>query len=338
MDALTINDADEIKAALIRMGLAAPMQDVALTPLTGGVSSLIVRADAGGRSLCVKRALLKLKVASDWKAPMERSNAEAAWIRVAASIVPDAVPHLLGQDAANFVFAMAYLDPAEFPVWKTQLLAGHAQVTTAEAVAANLVAIHNATASRPDLATAFANHDNFFAIRLDPYFVATAERHEDCKEPLLEIVRRTAATRLALIHGDVSPKNILVGAEAPVLLDAECATYGDPAFDLAFCLNHLLLKCVWRPQAKVGFMASYEAFVRTYLPAVTWEPVASIEQRAVTLLPALLLARIDGKSPVEYLTDQADRDKVREFARQRLLGEPDDSLLALGDAWNRYLS
>lgn len=336
--ALTAGEVGEVKAALVRMGLAAPQQDVALTPLTGGVSSLIVRADVGDRSLCVKRALSKLKVASDWHAPVQRSNAEAAWIRVSAGIVPEAVPKLLGQDAANYAFAMAYLDPAAFPVWKTQLLAGDARAATAQAVASKLVAIHAATANRPDLAAAFANHESFFALRLDPYFVAAAERHADCKAILLEIVRRTDSARLALIHGDVSPKNILVGAEGPILLDAECATYGDPAFDLAFCLNHLLLKCVWRPEARAGFIECYAAFVRTYLSSVAWEPVADIERRAVTLLPALLLARIDGKSPVEYLTAESDRDKVRQFARRRLLGKPDVSLLGLGEAWKQYLS
>lgn len=335
---VTATEADGIRASLVRMGLADPSQDVALTPLTGGVSSMIVRADVGGRSLCVKRALSKLKVARDWEAPVERSNAEAAWIREATAIVPDAVPRLLGQDAASFAFAMAYLDPAEFPVWKAQLLAGVAETTTASAVATNLVAIHNATANRLDLAARFANHDSFFALRLDPYFVVAAEQHTDCKAALDQIVTRTAETRLALIHGDVSPKNILVGAKAPVLLDAECATYGDPAFDLAFCLNHLLLKCVWRPQAKADYVACYQAFLRNYLPAVAWEPVADIERRAGALLPAMLLARIDGKSPVEYITKESDRDTVRGFARQWLLGKPCASLSALGEAWKQYLT
>lgn len=339
MDAgVTASEADGIKAALVRMGLAEPSQDIALTPLTGGVSSMIVRADVGGRSLCVKRALSKLKVARDWEAPVERSNAEAAWIREATGIVPDAVPRLLGQDSANFAFAMAYLDPAEFPVWKTQLLAGVADATTASAVASNLVAIHNATAKRPDLAARFANHDSFFALRLDPYFVATAEHHADCKAVLHDIVMRTAETRLALIHGDVSPKNILVGAKAPILLDAECATYGDPAFDLAFCLNHLLLKCVWRPQSTVNYVACYQVFLRSYLPAVSWEPVADIERRAGALLPAMLLARIDGKSPVEYITKESDRDTVRGFAKQWLLDRPSNSLSALGEAWKQHLT
>src|SRR5690606_24626353 len=117
----------------------------------------------------------------------------------------------------------------------------------------------------------------------------------------------TASTRLALVHGDVSPKNILIGPNGPVFLDAECAWYGDPAFDLAFCLNHLLLKCLWTPRAATDFLASFEALAAAYRSGVVWEPPEALERRTARLLPGLLLGRIDGKSPVEYLT--ADRDK-----------------------------
>ena len=335
--ALTQAETDEIHGALLRMGLAKPGQLPLLTPLAGGVSSLIVKAELGDRAVCVKRALPKLKVASDWSAPVERSDAEAAWIRTAAGIVPDAVPQLLGQDSVTRSFAMSYLEPADFPVWKSQLLEGVARPATATAVASNLVAIHNATANRRELAETFANHDSFMALRLDPYFVATARRHPDCEAVLWDIVRRTAATQLVLIHGDVSPKNILIGAKAPILLDAECATYGDPAFDISFCLNHLLLKSVWRPSAKADLLACFEAFTRSYLGAMRWEPVAQLEQRACRLLPAMLLARIDGKSPVEYLSAEPDRERVRRFAK-RQLGQPGASLLSLADAWNHFFS
>ena len=111
------------------------------------------------------------------------------------------------------------------------------------------------------------------------------------------------------MHGDVSPKNILVGPQGPVFLDAECAWYGDPAFDLAFCLNHLLLKCVWVPPARAGFLRCFDALSAAYLEASLASP--AVEARAATLLPGLLLARVDGKSPVEYLTSERDRAGAR---------------------------
>ncbi|MGD9941941.1 MAG: phosphotransferase family protein [Burkholderiaceae bacterium] len=334
--ALTADEATELTGALVRIGWARPGELPRFTPLAGGVSSLIVRADLGGRSVCVKRALPKLKVASDWSAPIERSDAEAAWLRTAAAIVPGSVPRPIGQDRVTRAFAMDFLDPADYPVWKSQLLAGQADASTARAVASALVAIHAATAGRPEVAAAFPNHLNFAALRLEPYFAAAALAHPAQARVLGALIRRTDSTRLALIHGDVSPKNILVGPHGPILVDAECATYGDPAFDVAFCLNHLLLKCVWRPQTKAAYLACYEAFSDVYFAGVQWEPRATIEQRASTLLPALLLARVDGKSPVEYLVDEARRELVRRFAIEGL-DRPGDSIAALRDNWNRHI-
>src|SRR5204863_3337531 len=140
-------------------------------------------------------------------------------------------------------------------------------------------AIHAATAGDADIARRFASDAIFHAIRLEPYLVATSARHADLREPLLGLERRTAATHLALVHGDVSPKNILVRDSGPVFLDAECAWYGDPAFDLAFCLNHLFLKSIWVPEARAAFLQCYDALAAAYLRGVTWEPPAALEER-----------------------------------------------------------
>src|SRR5207249_384743 len=147
---------------------------------------------------------------------------------------------------------------------------------------------------------------------------------------LLGLLARTAITKLCLVHGDVSPKNILVGPRGPVFLDAECAWYGDPAFDLAFCLNHLLLKCLWVPQAKSAFLNCLAALRGGYLERMSYEDPKSLEARTAALLPALLLARVDGKSPVEYLTD--GKDLVRRVARA-LLAQPPATLGEIQKAW-----
>ena len=159
-----------------------------------------------------------------------------------------------------------------------------------------------------------------------------ARRHPDRARQLLRLARRTAGTKLALVHGDVSPKNILVGPEGPVLLDAECAWYGDPAFDLAFCLNHLLLKCLWVPAAAAGFLACFDALLEAYMAGVVWEPRLALEGRAAALLPGLFLARVDGKSPVEYLNEESQKDRVRRVARS-FLATPSRTLAPLRAAW-----
>ena len=325
-------DEHAIAAALVRMGVIRSGEKPRCAPLDGGVSSEIWRVEAAGRQLCVKRALPQLKVKQLWKAPTIRNHYEYAWLRIAGRICPQAVPRLLGEDATHGLFVMEYLDPARYPVWKNRLRDGHAEPATAAAVGARLAEIHGATAGNGEIARRFATDDSFSALRIEPYLIATSRVHPGLAAPLRRLAEVTAGTHLALVHGDVSPKNILVGPEGPVFLDAECAWYGDPAFDLAFCLNHLLLKCLWNRQAVGGFLACFDRLAETYLAGVAWDPREALERRAARLLPGLLLARVDGKSPVEYLTATRDKERVRRVARA-LLPAPVDRLSAVRDAW-----
>ena len=135
----------------------------------------------------------------------------------------------------------------------------------------------------------------------------------------------------------MSPKNILVGPRGPIFLDAEGAWYGDPAFDAAFCLNHLLLKCLWNRGAGRQFLTCFEALANSYLDGCSWEPRDQIEARIAHLLPALFLARIDGKSPAEYITAEADKDKIRRTART-WLAHPAATLAEIRIAWANELS
>jgi aminoglycoside phosphotransferase (APT) family kinase protein len=322
----------DIAAILRRVGLIGLDDWPPMQPLTGGVSSDIWRVELSPEPVCVKRALSKLKVAADWRAPVERNAYEAAWMRMASEIVPGAAPAFIARDEAANALVMRFLDPATHLLWKSELRDGRVDQGAARAVGEVLVRIHAGTALRPEVAQQFATDAIFHEIRLEPYLLATAAKHPDLARELRRLARRTAATRLALVHGDVSPKNILLGPDGPVLLDSECAWYGDPAFDLAFCLNHLLLKCLWTPSAARDFLLSFYALAETYLAGVVWEPRSALEERAATLLPGLFLARVDGKSPVEYLTLEARRDLVRVTAR-RFLAEPSPTLAKIRAAW-----
>src|SRR5207244_8802500 len=123
-------------------------------------------------------------------------------------------------------------------------------------------------AGSPIAAAEFATDAIFHAIRLEPYLLATARADPDCASALERLTETTARTKLTLVHGDVSPKNILVGPQGPVFIDAECAWFGDPAFDLAFCLNHLLLKCLWVPSAASRLLLTFDSLAETYLGGV----------------------------------------------------------------------
>ena len=331
------NVPQEMAAGLRAMGLLAPDAQARGVPLAGGVSSDIWRVELpDGRQVCIKRALPKLKVAADWRAPVVRNRYEARWLARAAEAAPGCVPALLGQDEATGTLVMEWLPPDRHPVWKARLQAGEADPAFAAEVGRRIARIHAAAAARPELASDFPTDSLFHAIRLEPYLVATARAHPDLATALNGLAARTAATKHTLVHGDVSPKNILVGPGGPIFLDAECAWWGDPAFDLAFCLNHLLLKCLWTPAAAPGFLHCFEVLATAYLAGVAWEAPAALEFRAASLLPGLFLARVDGKSPVEYLTADNDKDRVRRVARA-LLACPPDRLRTVRLAWGKEI-
>jgi aminoglycoside phosphotransferase (APT) family kinase protein len=318
--------------AIGRLGLAGAGKPPRMTPLTGGVSSDIWRVETGEGPVCIKRALPRLKVAADWQVPVVRSEYEVAWIETVGRIDPRAAPRLLASSAADGVFAMEFLDPQAYPQWKGALMAGHVDIAFAAAVGRRLVAIHAATAGDPAVEARFDSDEIFHAIRLEPYLEATARAHPAIADALSSLVTVTANTKRALVHGDVSPKNILTGPRGPVFLDAECAWYGDPAFDLAFCLNHLLLKCLYRPDIAADYLSCFDALSAAYRAGVDWEDAAAIEARVARLLPGLFLARVDGKSPVEYLDDAAQHDCVRRVAI-RFLERPASRLDEIREAW-----
>jgi len=314
---------------LRKSGLLGATEQALYEPLTGGVSSDIWLVRTDTLTLCLKAALARLNVKQDWYVPVDRNAYEAAWLRMAGEIIPRAVPKILAEDSSDGLFAMTYFPPDTHLNWKTTLADGTTDPAFACAVGTAIARIHSETTNDPAVERQFATDAIFHAIRLEPYLEATATRHPDLASVLFNLSRTCAHTRLALIHGDVSPKNILVGPDGPVFLDAECACYGDPAFDLAFCLNHLLLKCLWKPPYSRGYIACYTALIDGYR-SVLPDRFSDINGRAARLLPGLMLGRIDGRSPVEYLTDGNHKELVRTVAANLLLSAPSglDKVLA----------
>lgn len=310
----------EIAESLVASGLADDPATLRFAPLTGGVSSDIWRVTGGHHQMCVKRARNRLAVSANWEVPVERNHYEAEFLRVVGTEVPGFAPELLAEDEALGLIVLPFLDPAEWQLWKPRLLAGKVDIAVARNVGAHLGRLARATRGRPDLAQRFDTCALFHGLRLDPYLLECARKHPDLATVLTALATSTAAHREALVHGDVSPKNILVNAASvSLILDAECAWYGDPAFDLAFALNHLLLKSVHRPDAAGRLRSAIEALLEGRAEADTPGAAAPVQARATRLVPGLLLARVDGKSPVEYLTNPDKQATIRAVARRFLL-------------------
>lgn len=299
--------------------------DVVLDPLTGGVSCDVWKAETPSGPIVVKRPLPQLRVAAEWLAPVERGISEVRWLRRARSVDPHLAPEVLAELPTGHAFAMRFLPGC--PVWKDELAAGRVDIGFAAAVGRGIAAVHAATANSAPDREAFPNDDMFRALRVDPFLLYVADRDAELAPMLRALADELISSKIALVHGDVSPKNILVSTDGPVFLDAECAVYGDPAFDLAFCTTHLLLKAVWLDDARLIEAAG--ALVTAYHHGVDWEDPDGLLLRAGKLTGALLLARVEGKSPAPYLTDPDHQHIVREQARALIrAARPVDALAA----------
>ncbi|MGF1452935.1 MAG: phosphotransferase family protein, partial [Opitutales bacterium] len=309
------SETEAFRELLLREGILTA-STATLTPLTGGVSSEIYRADNGGRTFVVKRALAKLRVAVDWYADPGRSRTEQAYIRFVAGFRPDAVPQLIEGPKEAEYFCMEFLDG--FANWKQDMLKGRCDLAIAETTGALLGEIHRQSWGNPEAARTFDTLNLFDQLRLDPYLRATAAKHPELSEVIHAEVERLRQKRECLVHGDFSPKNLLHREGRVVALDCETAVYGDPAFDLAFLLNHLFLKSLQRAPSPEPWPEMIEAAFAGYERELPGH-FAEVDRRTSHLLPMLTLARVDGKSPVEYLTDEAKRDFVRRFVTRELL-------------------
>lgn len=318
----------------LRDGGVLSGSDPVVTPLVGGVSCDIWRVEDGEHVLAVKRALPKLRVQAEWFADVARNRHEQDYLRYVARFLPDAVPRVVfsGED----FFAMEFLG-GEFSDWKKLLLAGKADPIVAAHAGSTLGCIHRESWHEESAERTFDTGRHFHDLRVAPYLLAAAEKNPTLVPRIRAEAKRLAATKRALVHGDYSPKNLMVAPGRLVVLDCEVAWYGDPAFDLAFLLNHFLLKSVFLRGKAEDFLNLTSAALAAYAIELGADKFALVARDTPALLLCLMLARVDGKSPVEYLSDPAAKDRIRAFVRRHLPDAPSDLHDLLAD-WKTSLS
>jgi aminoglycoside phosphotransferase (APT) family kinase protein len=288
-----------------------------LTPLTGGVSSEIYRLDDDGRAFVVKRALPKLAVEAEWYANVSRNRHEAEYLTYVGGFLPEAVPKVHAVGDGYFVMDCF---TAEYRNWKTLLLRGECLAEHARQAAGILATIHCKSAGDIRLRSQFDTLHLFRELRIDPYLRTAAERNTSVAAQLESEAIRLGTWRECLVHGDFSPKNILTGPKRMIVLDCEVACYGDPAFDVAFLFNHFCLKALHLHPTHHALQALLDAAWHSYQTArpQSGESLADFECRIGRLLPMLMLARVDGKSPAEYLIHQQQHAMIRRFAHDQI--------------------
>ncbi|WP_343330812.1 phosphopyruvate hydratase [Polaribacter staleyi] len=290
--------------------------EVTIKPLTGGVSCQILLIDDGKNRIVLKRALEKLKVKDDWFADVKRNIIEQKYLKYVGKFLPTSVPKVLYSDTAHNFFCMEMLENGLLN-WKELLLKGNFNQSYAKEAGTVLARIHSESFNKEDLKKEFDTLDNFTELRISPYLLATAKKNKKIASYFEAEAKRLAKVKQCLVHGDFSPKNILVSNDRFVVLDCEVAWYGDPAFDIAFLLNHFLLKALYLNTNSEELMNSATVIWDAYYNEMKAFFDANFEARVMHLLSMLMLARVDGKSPVEYL-DEGKKKTVKEFVYEVL--------------------
>lgn len=320
---MNIESADELIDYLRRTSRIGCAEVLQVSVLRGGVSNRTVLVSReSGEEWVLKQALDRLRVREEWLSDPARIHREAEGLRWLPRLTPPgSVTPLIFEDREFHLLAMEAV-PQPHENWKLVLLEGRIDLDHVRQFAQLLGHIHLCSSHQHGvLRPLFCDRSFFDSLRLDPYYRFTAEREPAAAAFLSDLIRDTQQISVALVHGDYSPKNILIHQNRLILVDHEVIHFGDPAFDIGFSLTHLLSKSHHCSQHRRRFHQAARTYWTTYLDTiqeVSW--VADLEERAVRHTLGCLLARVAGKSQLEYLSQnerRLQRSLTLEFIAQQ---------------------
>jgi aminoglycoside phosphotransferase (APT) family kinase protein len=310
---------------LVGNGLVRSDEEVSVHELGGGVSNIVLMVEWPGspdRRWVLKQSLEKLRVKDDWRSERSRIFCEAEAIQALQHVLGGtALPEVVHIDRDNFLMAMTAA-PLGSLAWKDLLLGRRGDAAVAREAGLLLAKMINASREDGTLAATFRDRTVFDQLRIDPYYRTTAARHPVLQREFDDLIGATLEIRTSLVHGDYSPKNMLVRGENIFLIDFEVVHWGDPSFDAAFLMNHLFLKAFYLSPASPQFISLVHDFWNTLHAALGPGSAAGFEAMTLRHLGGLMLARIDGKSPVEYIQDETTKERVRKAATRILWEGP----------------
>jgi 5-methylthioribose kinase len=303
--AIDIEQPEALLSYLRAQGILTREDRTFVHTLVGGVSNRTVLVEPANRlPFVVKQALSRLRVPVEWRADPERIHREARALEYLLQLAPSgSIPRLIFEDRSQHIIGISAV-PEPHRNWKELLLEGRISLDHVNQFASLLGAIHSKSSMDPNLARSeLADRSFFEALRVEPYYRYPAEQIPAAGPFLARLIEETLATQIGLVHGDYSPKNILIYRDRLVLLDHEVAHFGDPAFDVGFSLTHLLSKALRLTSCRQEFLNAAHLYVRKYLECLDgmdWR--GPLEPRAVHHTLGCMLARVAGRSPLEYLT------------------------------------
>jgi 5-methylthioribose kinase len=282
--------------------------DATVETLTGGVSCIVLAVSNADVDLVVKQALPELKTKAKWVADQRRAIVEADAMQVYYSITPDSVPELLDCDPTEFTLTMSRL-PRSCTNWKIDMLEGRIYPEMGAKLGKILAAWHNAAAVSDEIKAKFLEGSLFEQLRVAPFYRAVMDKNPDLQPVISDLIVEITTVKSTLVHGDFSPKNIMATQDhCPIVLDFEVAHIGNPVFDLAFLLAHLLCKIVYATQVdqKQALVDTATQFLNTYRQNTRLIVAESLSHH----IALIALARVEGVSPVNYLDGPAQQRLV----------------------------
>ncbi len=305
---VNIAEKEVLEQYLLERGEIKEKSNYRIKYCKGGVSGTVAFVDRDDEGpLIVKQALSQLKTKDTWLCDPNRMYIEYESNRIYHDLIPQNAPAVYFYDEENYIYGREAV-PDGCLMWKEHLMKGQLDFGVAKKSIETLVQVHNECSTRQDIKEMFANKEIFYGLRISPYIEFIVGKYPELQDSAAKIVDETMNQSITLVHGDYSPKNIMVTDSGISVLDYEVAHCGHPAFDLAFFSNHFILKSVKFNRYGTAYLAMLNYMAELYFAQMKFMDKAKFEDSYIRILAMLMLARIDGKSPVEYLVG----DKMRQ--------------------------
>lgn len=308
---LNISDKEKLQTYLLDKGVINETDGYSITYCKGGVSGTVAFVYAGDKPIIIKQALAQLKTKEKWLCDPNRMKAEYESNAIYNKLMPENAPKVFFYDEENYIYGREAA-PENCSMWKTDLLGGVLDFEVAKKSIESLVEVHNYCADNNQVADMFKDKQIFYGLRISPYIEFIVKKYPQLESFANPICKDLMESNISLVHGDFSPKNIMVGERKIWILDYEVAHYGHPAFDLAFFSNHFILKSIKHKQWAAAYMNMLTYMLDIYFNKESYMDKKILEATFIKILSLLMIARVDGKSPAEYITDENDKDIVRQ--------------------------
>ena len=318
---IDISDKKIFENYLMETGLVSENDDFDFQYLEGGVSCVVALVKAQGNYFIVKQALRKLNVKEDWTCDPGRMAVEMKSNEVYYRLVPDNAPKVVSYDEKNNIF-IREAAPESCRMWKSDLMGGMLDFKVASSVIKTLVTVHNRCAGDEQIAKDFSDKEMFYKLRIDAYFEFSLKSNPTLTQYAKPIIDELMNSGITLVHGDYSPKNVMLDEKKVFITDYEVSHYGHPCFDIGFLSNHLILKSIHMREFGGAFLSMLQYVLDIYFDEMNFMPKDELETSFVRVLPLLMIARVDGKSPVEYIVDP----NVKEFVRKAAYAIVDEKI------------